>query len=225
MKKFAMILVCMMLAVVMLLPAGAAAPDQTSGADALGAAWQWYEQVPDYSSGYWLGEDGVLTVGLVDEAGKAEVLSIVGDAPVHFVMQRYSYNELMAVQKELENCFQKDVGLVTVGIYVMENVVKVGIDTANPNAAAFMEKMTSIYGDKVFFEGEDGLRVVVDVMDAPSAESPIITGTIVPTEGADEEMPEKTAPTTVIGVALLAAAAVLLNRSRRKQTEEKKEDE
>lgn len=225
MKKFAMMLVCMMLAVVMLLPAGAAAPDQPSGADALGAAWQWYEQVPDYSSGYWLGEDGVLTVGLVDEAGKDEVLSIVGDAPVHFVMQRYSHNELMAVQKELENYFQKDVGLVTVGIYVMENVVKVGIDTANPNAAAFMEKMTAIYGDKVFFEGEDGLRVVVDVMDAPSAESPIITGTIVPTEGEGEEKPGKTAPTTVIGVALIAVAAVLLSRSRRKQTEEKKEDE
>lgn len=225
MKKFAMILVCMMLAVVMLLPAGAAAPDRPSGADALGAAWEWYEQVPDYSSGYWLGEDGVLTVGLVDESGKDEVLAIVGDTPVHFVMQRYSYNELMAVQKELENYFQKDVGLVTVGVDVMENRVHANVDTANANAASFMEKMSVIYGDKVYFEGEDGLRVVVDVMDAPSAESPIITGTIIPTEGEGEEKPGKTVPTTVIGVVVLAAAAVLLNRSRRKQTEEKKEDE
>ena len=177
MKKIAAGLICVMLAVMMILPAGAAAPDRPNGAEELGTAWEWYEKVPDYSGGFWIGEDGALTVGLVDEAGKAEVLSIVGDAPVQFVTQAYSYNELMAVQKELENYFDKDVGLVTVGVYVMENTVQASVDTANPNAAAFMEKMTVRFGDKVTFHGEDGLKVVVDTADGSVADGPILTGT------------------------------------------------
>ena len=144
MKKVSAAVLCLLLAVLVILPAGAAAPDQPAGADALGAAWEWYENVPDYSSGYWLGEDGVLTVGLVDESGKDGVLSIVGDAPVNFVMQKYSYNELMAVQKELESYFAKDVGLVTVGVDVMENRVHADVNTANSAAAPFMEKMTAV---------------------------------------------------------------------------------
>lgn len=217
MKRVSAAVLCLLLAVLMILPAGAAAPDQPAGADVLGAAWEWYENVPDYSSGYWLGEDGVLTVGLVDESGKDGVLAIVGDAPVNFVMQKYSYNELMAVQKELESYFAKDVGLVTVGVDVMENRVHANVNTASSAAAPFMEKMTAVYGDKIFFRGEDGLEVVLDSVGTAPQDGPIITGTVVPSTGAEEEKPGKAAPVTIIGVILIAAAAVLLNRNRRKQ--------
>lgn len=214
MKKFTVMLTCLLLAVLTILPAGAAAPDQPFGADALGAAWEWYKNVPDYSSGYWLGEDGVLTVGLVDESGRDEVLAIVGDAPVRFVTQTYSHNELMAVQKELEDYLRKDVGLVVVSVRVMENRVQADMDTSHPAADAFMEKMTAIYGDKLYFEGADGLQIVYTVEDP--IRDPILTSTVVPTDGADEEKPGKVAPTTVIGVMLIAVAAVLLTRSRRR---------
>ena len=224
MKKIAVILTCLLLAVLTILPAGAADPDLPSGADALGAAWEWYGNVPDYSSGYWLGEDGVLTVGLVDESGRDEVLAIVGDAPVRFVTQTYSYNELMAVQKELEDYLRKDVGLVVVSVRVMENRVQADMDTSHPAADAFMEKMTAIYGDKLYFEGADGLQIVYTVEDP--IRDPILTSTVVPTDGAAGEKPGKAAPTTVIGVMLIAVAAVLLTRSRRRtESSEKKTEE
>ena len=216
MKRIATLLLCAVLAAALLLPAAAAAPDGVGGVQALDEAWQWYEAVPDYSSGYWLGEDGVLTVGLVDESGKDGVLAIVGDAPVNFVMQKYSYNELMAVQKELESYFAKDVGLVTMGVDVMENRVHADVNTANSAAAPFMEKMTAVYGDKIFFRGEDGLEVVLDSVGTAPQDGPILTGTVVPSTGA-EEKPGKAAPVTIIGVILIAAAALLLTRNRRKQ--------
>lgn len=224
MKKFTVMLTCLLLAVLTILPAGAAAPDQPAGTDALGAAWEWYENVPDYSSGFWLGEDGVLTVGLVDESGRDEVLAIVGDAPVHFVTHAYSHNELKTVQKEMEDYLHKDVGLVAVGVRVMDNRVQADMDTSHPSADDFMEKMTAIYGDKVYFEGADGLQIVYTAEDP--IRDPILTDTVVPTVGADGEKPGKAAPTTVIGVMLIAVAAVLLTRSRRRtESSEKKTEE
>lgn len=233
MKKFTIMLTCLLLAVLTILPAGAAAPDQPFGADALGAAWEWYENVPDYSSGYWLGEDGVLTVGLVDQSGREAVLAIVGDAPVHFVTHAYSYNELKAIQKELESYLRKDVGLVAVGVYVMDNRVQAGMDTSHPAADAFIEKMTAIYGDRVYFEGADGLQIVYTVEDP--IRDPILTSTVDTTgqttgvtadgassagtsgeasgEGAEQK---NNTPATIAGAVILVAAAGLLTRTRRK---------
>ena len=217
-------LLCLLLTVLLAVPAAAAAPDQPDGAEVLGAAWEWYEKVPDYSSGYWLGEDGVLTVGLVDEAGKAEVLAIVGDAPVNFVTHAYSYNELMAVQRELEEYFAKDVGLVSVAVYVMDNRVEADLDVTHPAAALFAEKMVNKHGDRLVFREAEGPLLVLDAVTDPMTD-PILTGTVVPTVGAEaEEKPANNTPATAVGVVLIAAAAVLLSRSRRKGSEEKKKE-
>lgn len=157
MKKIATILICVLMIALLALPGMAAAPDQADGVDALSLAWNGYDAIPAYSGGYWIGDDGVLTVGLVDEAGKAEVLAIVGDAQVNFVMQTYSYNELMVVQNELTEYFEADVGLQTLGVYVMTNTVEAGIDMDHPGAASFVEEMGARYGNKLVFCDTDGV--------------------------------------------------------------------
>lgn len=128
-------------------------------AEALNAEWQYYKAVPDYSSGYWLDEAGVLTVGLVDEAGREEVLAIVGNVPVNFEEHVYSYNELWNIQLAIEPFMNENVGIMTVGVNVRDNVTEVGIDMEVPGAEGFVEKMLARYGGRVAFKDKTGLTL------------------------------------------------------------------
>lgn len=207
MKKITAVLICILMIALLALPGMAAAPDQVDGVNALSLAWNGYDAIPDYSGGYWIGDDGVLTVGLVDEAGKAEVLAIVGDAPVNFVMQTYSYNELMAVQNELTEYFEADVGLKTLGVYVMTNTVEAGIDMDHPGAASFVEEMGTRYGNKLVFCDTDGV-VLETTGEAAPEEDGRIESTLSPFLGMKKSA--VIIVMAIIGVALVAIGVVTI---------------
>ena len=176
-----------------------------SAAEALNIYWEYYENIPDYSSGFWLDEDGVLTVGLVDEAGRDEVLAIVGDAKVNFVRHTYSYNELMAIQEELTLALMElDLPIVTIGVNVMDNVTEVGLNTEDPGAAGFMAELTVRYGDRVAFRDMTGM-----VVEFAAGTKPAVNTELLP---KDSGVPT---PLIVVCIAGLCGAFWILAQGRR----------
>ena len=160
MKKMCVILSVVLLMFSVSVPVFAA--DEYANADALYQAW--YGNLPDYITGVWStdGSQYNLTFGIradVDvKAVKEEILSLVkDDKSVSFAVQKYSYNELKAINDELLAYFPSpendaDYGLVSMGVYEMENMVQIEILEArkdDPVTVAFVKEITEKYGDAV----------------------------------------------------------------------------
>ena len=160
MKKITVVMLCFFLVAVIASPVTASASESLSGIKIVGEAWAWGEKVPDYVGGFWLNDDGILTVGLVENGRREEVLAMVGEVPVEFVDQTYAYNDLKHVMNELSGCFELDVGLMTVGVDMKRNAVEVGVDTTKEAAAAFVEVTAVLYGGKVYLRDLYGEAIV-----------------------------------------------------------------
>lgn len=160
MKKICVILSVVLLMCSVSVPVFAA--DEYANADALYQAW--YGNLPDYITGVWStdGSQYNLTFGIRADADvkavKKEILSLVkDDKSVSFAVQKYSYNELKAINDELLAYFPSpendvDYGLVSMGVYEMENMVQIEILEArkdDPVTVAFVKKITEKYGDVV----------------------------------------------------------------------------
>lgn len=124
----------------------------------------WEEGYPEYICGIWSTNGGSdsLTFGIMDNAdgerGKQEILDLViDDTTVSFEYQKYSRNQLLMIQKELDAYFNKGVGLFSTGLLESANCIEVGIDLENPTAEMkqFMEQCSDKYGEAVVFvQGE-----------------------------------------------------------------------
>ena len=160
MKKICILMMCMILMCSVSAPVFAA--DAYANAGELYHAW--YGNLPDYITGVWStdGSQYNLTFGIRADADvkavKKEILSLVkDDKSVSFSVQKYSYNELKAINDELLAYFPSpendaDYGLVSMGVYEMENMVQIGILEARKNdpvTVAFIEEITEKYGDAV----------------------------------------------------------------------------
>ena len=160
MKKICVILSVVLLMCSVSVPVFAA--DEYANADALYQAW--YGNLPDYITGVWStdGSQYNLTFGIRADADvkavKKEILALVkDDKSVSFAVQKYSYNELKAINDELLAYFPSpendaDYGLVSMGVYEMENMVQIGILEARKNdpvTVAFVKEITEKYGDAV----------------------------------------------------------------------------
>ena len=160
MKKICVILSVVLLMCSVSVPVFAA--DEYANADALYQAW--YGNLPDYITGVWStdGSQYNLTFGIRADADvkavKKEILALVkDDKSVSFAVQKYSYNELKAINDELLAYFPSpendaDYGLVSMGVYEMENMVQVEILEArkdDPVTVAFVKEIKEKYGDAV----------------------------------------------------------------------------
>ena len=160
MKKICVILSVVLLMCSVSVPVFAA--DEYANADALYQAW--YGNLPDYITGVWStdGSQYNLTFGIRADADvkavKKEILALVkDDKSVSFAVQKYSYNELKAINDELLAYFPSpendvDYGLVSMGVYEMENMVQIEILEArkdDPVTVAFVKEITEKYGDAV----------------------------------------------------------------------------
>ena len=160
MKKICVILSVVLLMCSVSVPVFAA--DEYANADALYQAW--YGNLPDYITGVWStdGSQYNLTFGIRADADvkavKKEILALVkDDKSVSFAVQKYSYNELKAINDELLAYFPSpendaDYGLVSMGVYEMENMVQIGILEARKNdpvTVAFVKEIKEKYGDAV----------------------------------------------------------------------------
>ena len=160
MKKIRVILSVVLLMCSVSVPVFAA--DEYANADALYQTW--YGNLPDYITGVWStdGSQYNLTFGIRADADvkavKKEILALVkDDKSVSFAVQKYSYNELKAINDELLAYFPSpendaDYGLVSMGVYEMENMVQIGILEARKNdpvTVAFVKEIKEKYGDAV----------------------------------------------------------------------------
>ena len=160
MKKIYILMICVVLMFSVSVPVFAA--DEYANAGELYQAW--YGDLPDYITGVWSTDGSYhhLTFGIRADADvkavKKEILSLVrDDKSVSFAVQKYSYNELKAINDELLAYFPSpendtDYGLVSMGVYEMENMVHIGILEArkdDPVTVAFIKEITEKYGDAV----------------------------------------------------------------------------
>lgn len=185
MKKICVILSVVLLMCSVSVPVFAA--DEYANADALYQAW--YGNLPEYITGVWStdGSQYNLTFGIRADADvkavKKEILSLVkDDKSVSFAVQKYSYNELKAINDELLAYFPSpendaDYGLVSMGVYEMENMVQIGILEARKNdpvTVAFVKEITEKYGDAVRITySENYVQTTVEIDPAlPDPSSP-----------------------------------------------------
>lgn len=183
-KIFVMILSLLLIAQ---LSVFAGADTQYSTAWDLYQAWMsaqpdWRQNpYPEYVCGVWSTNGGTdnLTIAVTKdgagEAGKAEILELIeNDDSVTFTYQTYSYAELLTARLKIEKQLGRNNGMHSIGIYEMENRIFVGVDETNPNAAAFMQKLATEYGDLVVIEISSGPINTLEYLDvgAPVTQSP-----------------------------------------------------
>jgi len=137
-------------------------------------------EMPDYLCGVWSSDGGSenLTFGIqnTDEGnlGKQEILEMIeDDSSVSFEYQKYSESYLNQIQDEIFPYFEKNLGLVSSGVYVMENHVGIEIhkDRKNDDATKQMIKeLEAKYGDAVAITYADGYVVATteQLLTAPS---------------------------------------------------------
>ena len=175
MKKICALIICVILMCSVSIPVFAA--DKYANADELYQAW--YNDLPDYITGVWStdGSQYNLTFGIRADADvkavKKEILALVkDDKSVSFAVQKYSHNELKAINDELLAYFPSpendvDYGLVGMGVYVRENMVQVEILEAKKNdpvTVAFVKEITERYGDAVrIIYGENYVQTTIGI--------------------------------------------------------------
>ena len=110
------------------------------------------------------------------------------DASVSFAVQKYSYNELKAINDELLAYFPSpendaDYGLIGMGVYERENMVQIVILEArkdDPVTVAFVKEITEKYGDAVRIAyGENYVHTTIGIDSTiPDTSSPEVWFTI-----------------------------------------------
>lgn len=179
MKKLTAILLCLFLLVLSPVTAQAAEGAFTTAGD-LYEAWCQADRLPDYLTGVWSTDGGTtnLTFGVLDSeegrAGEEKILSLVrDDSTVTIVYQKYSLNYLYTVQEAVEQYFDKDVGMVSVGVDMYGNRLQIEIHTDyqdDPDTQAMMAALTEQYGDAVYFCDVSSYLVAVDSQNAAPTE-------------------------------------------------------
>lgn len=151
---------------------------------------------PDYVCGVWSTDGGMekLTVALVTgemgQKGKEEILSLIeNDESVAFTYKPYTYAELCEVKENITKHLIEltDSGIASswgIGVYEMENVVHIDIDTTIPEVQELMAECEEKYGDMVAFEYSGSIydcvanagRVDVDGPEGTDIGAPIPAG-------------------------------------------------
>lgn len=162
-------IIAIMISILIFCLGGVAVSAETAVYETAGDLYRaWYDgsaQRPDYICGVWStdGGDTNLTFGIQDtdegKRGKQEILDmIVDDSTVSFEYQKYSENYLYQINEEIIPYFQKDLGIVSCGVYVMENRVEIEIHKDRKNDPATKEMVKEFkekYGDAVHIEYGD----------------------------------------------------------------------
>lgn len=122
----------------------------------------WAENLPDFICGVWSTDGGVvnLTFGIQNSeagnAGKQRMLDLIeDDSTITFVYQKYSRNDLLRIQQEIDKYMQLDLGLISTGVYDTRNCVALGILEERKDDAktkAMIREITDKYGDAVAVE-------------------------------------------------------------------------
>ena len=158
MKKLLVMILCVMLffgcAVLV------SAEEKYNNAGELYEAWA--ENLPDFICGVWSTDGGVvnLTFGIQNSeagnAGKQRMLDLIeDDSTITFVYQKYSRNDLLRIQQEIDKYMQLDLGLISTGVYDTRNCVELGILEERKDDAktkAMIREITDKYGDAVAVE-------------------------------------------------------------------------
>lgn len=158
MKKLLVMILCVMLffgcAVLV------SAEEKYNNAGELYEAWA--ENLPDFICGVWSTDGGVvnLTFGIQNSeagnAGKQRMLDLIeDDSTITFVYQKYSRNDLLRIQQEIDKYMQLDLGLISTGVYDTRNCVALGILEERKDDAktkAMIREITDKYGDAVAVE-------------------------------------------------------------------------
>ena len=179
----------------------------------------WKNVYPDYICGVWSTDGGSsnLTFGIrnneAGEAGKQEILALVeDDSSVSFVYQEFTRNELYQIFQELHIYFEKDIGLVTLGLSDMDNRVIMEILDERQSDEKTHNAVAEIYGKYSY-------AVKVEYIDAAH----------VPTAEVGDDTPSQLIPYAhesmmfpLILLLLLACvmAVLLVRRKRMLQTTE-----
>lgn len=157
--------------------------------------WSKAEEYPDYFCGMWMKEDDHVIFGVVGgeegEEGRKEILSRVDPSAVRFVEQKYSYNELLALQKELDTHLSEELGFLSTVLNVIGNRVDLGlldVKEGDPLLAEFVAETSDRYGDRVAFEYHDEIYYIADGL--PSDDGMTV--------GAFEEGEEKPNPSVTV---------------------------
>lgn len=172
-------------------------------------------QYPDYLAGTWTdnGTAYPLTFALTDDAagkaGEREILRLLADdGSVKFTKAKYSYNLLMQIMGEIQPYFEHGIGLVSLGVFDMDNCVGLEIHTDHKDAdetRAFLRDLKARYGDAVRITYTDGyVTYTMDIDSSLSGETGKVQGKMLPIFFA-------------VGIGLLgtaALAATLYHRRR-----------
>lgn len=135
---------------------------------------QWSMNYPAYICGVY-STDGsyenltfAVTKDEAGEAGKAEILALVkDDSTVTFTYQSYPYAELRAIQEELTPYMGDDIGINSLGIDEMENVLTIGINSQTKTAETehFMQECFEKYGNHIRFQDNEGIYIYTNSID------------------------------------------------------------
>lgn len=119
----------------------------------------WQNNYPDYVCGVWSndGTDNDLTVAIIEgeegEKGKAEILSLIRNhRTVTFTTMKYSRNYLISIQESLYEYFNKEIGLIAIGVYDTQNNVVLEMDDdyiSKTETKLFVKYVEETYGDAV----------------------------------------------------------------------------
>ncbi len=123
----------------------------------------WDENFPDYICGVWSTNGGTknLTFGIPEnelgEAGKQEILDLIeDDSTASFVYQKYSKNYLLSIMKDMDEYFEKHLGLTFAGVNDWDNRVTLGIIKEraenDEQTKAMINELREKYGDAIEIE-------------------------------------------------------------------------
>ncbi len=114
-----------------------------------------YSKCPDYIGGWWTDAEGYLHIALADEAGRAEILEILGEDEVLLIFEsvKYSLNELLAIAEEVKVMGGKNENYSGIFVFNYENAVHVyfSCDEGDSSVQNFVNECTEKYGDAVKF--------------------------------------------------------------------------
>ena len=122
----------------------------------------WCEELPDYICGVWSTDGGTenLTFGVQNNeagnAGKLEMLELVeDDSSLTFVYQVFGRNALLEIQRQIDEYFEKDLGLIYTGLDEINNCIQLGIleeRKSDGETKNMIREITGKYGDAVRVE-------------------------------------------------------------------------
>lgn len=139
-----------------------AAADQYADAEELFQHWE-TAGYPAYVCGVWTEDNGkTLIVSVLDseegEAGKREILELIADdSSVSFEYGKYSKNDLLRAQNEINTAFPGK-GVMSTALSEKENLIIVGVDMENASdeLSDLTDSLSDRYGDRIMIvQGEE----------------------------------------------------------------------